>query len=191
MAWPSGSVQVGDIVTASQLNLLPIRIADSTASGSVASFDFTSLPGQFAHLLIRVMARGDTAVTGVNCLVRFNNDNGANYSYQYITANNSTNVSALGAVSATSVPVGGFPAASSPASYPGYLDLGVTQYAGTSLYKVGQANSFIANTALNTGMQLGPMGFMWLSTSAINRVTIFPSSGNFVAGSRATIYGLP
>ena len=33
-------------------------------------------------------------------------------------------------------------------------------------------------------------GGEWRSTAAINRVTVFPATGNFIAGTRLTIYGM-
>src|SRR4051794_12042658 len=87
MAWPTTAVVTGDLITAAQLNLLPIRLADSGVLGSdQASIDFTSIPGVFTHLLVVIYARTDQAGAADSICVRMNNDSTGNYLSETIYA---------------------------------------------------------------------------------------------------------
>lgn len=189
MAWPSTSVAVGDLIQASQLNLLPIQIADSTLAAAASSFDFTSVASQFAHLLIIVQARGDTAATVTSLSCRFNNDSGSNYDVFEIDGSGST-VSGAEGLAGTSLNVGGVPAASSSSNLPASELIWIPNYAAATFEKVAiSINAYKLSTT--TGNLFAKMKTLaWRSTAAINRVTLFPLAGNFVTGSRATIYGL-
>ena len=188
MAWPSGSVAIGDIITAAQLNLLPIQIADSTAATSVASFDFTSLPQQFAHLKIVIVGRGDTAAAATSLAIRFNNDSGANYASERITGNAATLVSAE-FVSQTASNPGYIAAATATASHAGSCEIIVPGYAQTTLFKEWNSIAGYTTAITTTGITAETRSGVWASTAAINRFTVLPVTGNFVAGSRCTIYG--
>ncbi len=61
-------------------------LADTTLGVAAASIDFTSIPQTFAHLMLALYGRGDTAVVNQFVRIRFNNDSGANYDYQEIHA---------------------------------------------------------------------------------------------------------
>lgn len=187
MAWPASSVSVGDVITAAQLNLLPIQIADSTAATAVASFDFTSLPGQFAHLMVVAYCRSDHAVAIDDISLRFNNDSGSNYYWQYLQGVGTTasagegigvTSSRCGLVAGSSAPAGSF--ASSTILIPHYTSTTEKSY-------VAQSSCLAAASTGN--MYARSLGGLWTG-SAVTRITLIPPSGNFVAGSRVTIYGL-
>lgn len=81
-------------------------------------------------------------------------------------------------------------AATSPADSATYQEVLISNYISTIFHK-----SFVLlgwnPRAYSSGNEYSMFGGgAWKSTSAINRITIFPSAGNFIAGSRLTIYGL-
>lgn len=187
MPWPSVQVQVGDIIQASQLNLLPIQIADSTLSASASSFDFTSLPGQFAHLMIVAYLRGDAATDEGSCFVRFNNDSAADYLYETLSVLNANAPSGALISAQTSGKLGTTSAGSAIANTFSSVDAIVPNYAGSSNHKHWRS---VATAITGANGAIDIIGGRWGTTSAINRVTILPGSGSFVSGSRCTVYGL-
>lgn len=191
MPWPASSVATGDVVTASQLNLLPIQIADSTLSASAASFDFTSLPGQFAHLMIVVSARGDTAALTTALQMRLNNySNAGGYVYVLLSGQNNA-ASSAATTSATLGVVGDICAASTGSGLFSSCAIIIPSYAAVAT-KQWTAQSFAVSDGTAANMVLREAGgYTNLgAAAAVTRVTLFPAAGNFVSGSRATIYGL-
>lgn len=167
-------------------------IADSTAVGAVASFDFASIPQTFAHLMVVLEARGDTAGNLVSACVRFNNDSGASqYSYAAILNTSASADGTLDNTSNTLGLLGAVPAAAAAAQLAGTTSFTVQRYAGGTLLKRWLAQYGTQYASTTGAWQMGLTSGFWNSSAAITRVTLFPASGNFVAGSRATIYGLP
>lgn len=193
MPWPTASVSPGDIITATQLNLLPIRIADTTVGVSGASsIDFTSLPSQFSHLMIEFHGRGDTAALFTPLDMRVNNDSAAaNYEAT------ESRVDGVTPIYADVIPgVSGFvrcarpPAASATTSYFGGAVIWIPNYAATVGFKQFMAFARGRSSASNNTGWLYLYAGSWLSTAAINRLTFFPEAGNLIQGSRITVHGL-
>jgi len=62
--------------------------------------------------------------------------------------------------------------------------IGVPNYGGTTFRKLFVGGSYyFANTGTGNQAVLS-FGGAWNNTAAINRITILPSAGNFIAGSR-------
>jgi hypothetical protein len=70
---------VGDVLTAAELNKSMGSLSDTTLGVSAASIDISSLPTTYAHLLLVGQLRSDTAAASTTALLRFNGDTGANY----------------------------------------------------------------------------------------------------------------
>ena len=158
------------------------QLADLTLTGSQSSIDFTSLPATFAHLMIRVLARGDTAATTVGMNVRFNGDTSTNYD---------DGSQSIGS-SQTSGFVGNISGANAQANSFGSYSLWIPHYAQATSFKNLISLGFHATASGGGNIVNWSQGVIWkLAPVAINEVTLLPGSGNFVAGSRASIYGLP
>lgn len=193
MSWPSNPVAVGDIITASQLNLLPIQLADTTLTVSAANFDLTSIPSGFSYLMLWLQGRSDTVASNTVVDAKFNNDStAANYTWNEDRLDGTTYIGADTAPGTNGfMRVAKVPAASATSSYFGSAVVFIPNYAGTTAYKeaISEARGRSSSSS-NTGW-LYRYGGMWLSTSAISRITLTPEAGNFVAGSRVTLYGMP
>jgi hypothetical protein len=167
-------------------------IADSVAGGAVASFDFTSIPATFAHLVVFAYLRADPAATFVNANLRLNNDSGSTYDSQQLVANGTVPSSTGTAAGATTSALAGrAPAATAPASAFSALMLIIPQYVGAVGHKSWLALSYdreVSGTVSDGVIFAG--GGQWLSTAAVSRLTLLPSSGNWIAGSRATLLGV-
>jgi hypothetical protein len=186
--WATGWA-TGDIVTAAEFKKGGGSISDTTLGSSAASVDIASIVATYAHLLIAVYARGDTAATSVATSVRFNNDTAANYDSQYVRGNGAA-ASAAEAFGATGANICITPANTAGANLFGACLLFVPHYAGTSNNKEITSLSACKIGTAGSNQFTDFFGGAWRSSAAINRVTIFPTAGNFVTGTRVTIYGL-
>lgn len=182
--WPAAPVAVGDIVTAAQLNLLPIQIADSTLTVSASSFDFTSLPSAFAHLLVIGYLRCDAVATS-SILMRVNNDSATNYLWRALTGSSSAATSS--GSSTTSMTLSGqLASAGETAGVFTPFNVWLPHYANAANQKSAMSLSFLGAATPVVQFSSG----LWNGTAAVSRLTFLTAAGNFVAGSRMTIYGL-
>lgn len=170
-------------------------LADSGTLGiATASIDFTSIPATFAQLMLVLYGRGDTAAGIANVQCRFNNDSAADYHQQAIDAVGTTVTAAdAGAAAGTSAVIGHIPAATAPANAFGQLDMVIAHYTNAVNQKTFAARSYAKQAATGVGSgSIRTVGGIWMAApAAISRFTIFPGAGNFAAGTRAVLYGLP
>lgn len=165
-------------------------LADTTLVGSAATIDFTSIPATFAHLRLAIYGRGDTVAVGTNILARLNNDSTAVYQYQLLLASAAV-ASAVEGLAQTSIVLGNMPAASAGANFFGACVIDLLHYAGATNQKVLEyLTGFRSGGATGNGTTYKGSGW-WANGAAINRLTLIPAAGNFVAGTRATLYGIP
>lgn len=181
------TVAAGGQITNPSTALTPLF--DSTLTVAAANFNATGLVASFTNLLILLTARGDTAAADVLVKCQLNGDGGANYSDQTTRENAAALTTQENAVGLTSMTLGSVPAATGPANASGSLELWIPNYAGTVFQKAVNAWGSFRNTATAAGMFNTHAGGAWNNTSAVSQVTIFPVAGNFIAGSRLTIFG--
>lgn len=189
----------GVVVTEANLDLLSSilttgvtrPLAESILVGPAGSIDFASIPATFRSLAICLTGRTDGAS---NFLCRFNNDSGASQYTWEVGAALGTVVSGCVPtenLASSSMLIGNVAFNTSTAGAVGSYFLVIPMYAQTVFHKTLLA--FGGYRRLTTTGEIGvntSFG-LWQSTAAINRVTILPASGNFVAGSGATLLGLP
>jgi hypothetical protein len=186
--WPTGWA-IGDIEQAAEFKKGIGAISDTTLVGSAANVDITSISATYAHLLVVVYARGDTAALLANLNLRFNGDATANYDFQYLQGSAAA-VAAVEQFAPTSMATGLIPAASAGANLFSSHIVFIPNYAGSTNNKL--ALSIASNkTGTTTGSMANYLtGGFWRSAAAINRITLLPAAGNFVAGTRVTLYGM-
>lgn len=166
-----------------------VQIAQIIVSTAQATLDFTSIPGTYRDLLIRVQARGTNAALNVSTRVRFNNDSGSNYDYQTAQFDGSAQTvdTSLGA---TAMWIGYTPGSTATAGSAGQFDLSIANYIGTAFHKTMLNDSGPKwGTTSATAYRIITSGF-WRNTAAITQVTLILDSGNFDTGTVATLYGL-
>ena len=186
--WATGWA-TGDIVTASEFKKTAGSIYDTTLGASAANVDITGISATYAHLMMSVYARGDNASANTSMLIQFNGDTAANYDYQLLQAFAAA-PAASETFAATSAFIGLIPANTAGANLFGSTEFFLPHYAGSTNNKES-----VSINSLKTGTTTGLMGVYliggaWRSTAAVNRITIFPVAGNFVAGTRVTIHAL-
>jgi hypothetical protein len=159
-------------------------IADGTAS----TIDFQNIPQTYKHLKIVGQGRVAGAVVQADLDLRFNNDSGANYNEQHTIGENAA-ASATAVTGQTEITLGDIPGASGIANHAGGIYLEIPDYVGETFFKtvLGQLIS-IPNVTL-ADFQVNEFGGLWEDTSAITRITLISGSGNFVSGSKYTLYG--
>lgn len=165
-------------------------LKETVVSGSaVADIDWTSIPATSRHLLIEISARGTGTFTTQAILAQFNGDTAGNYDYQRHFGNNATS-GAAASVGQISARVGVIAGASADSGKAGVSTIHIPDYAGTTFHKMGTSQQFGVSGTAAANLAVDNDGFLWRSTAAINRIRLFPNSGNFDVGTVATLYGL-
>lgn len=189
-SWANGWL-TNDVVTASEFAKGIGAIYDTTLGSAAATIDVTGIVAVYAHLMIEVYGRGDTAATATNLTMRFNNDSAANYDYQ-LTVVAGAVTSPAEVFGATSLYCGAIPANTAGANLLSQNRIEIAHYAGATNNKTAlvQFGYKIGTTAAASNVNVGAVGGFWRSSAAINRITLLPAAGNFVAGTRVTIYAM-
>lgn len=168
-----------------------VVISDIVLQADTASFDISDIPGTYKHLMLMADLRSTESATFSEIQLRFNNDSGGNYEwhYKYLQSNDGSGTTD-GGTSATSLGVGQADGATADANKSGALNVYIPNYAGTAFYKNFQSESAHGRTtAVGQRVRIIGQG-VWKNTTAVTRVTLLPGSGNWLAGSRLTVYGL-
>lgn len=186
--WASGWA-TGDIVTAAEFKKGAGSISDTTLGGSAANVDVSGIVATYAHLLVVVYGRSDTAAGAIALSMRYNGDSAANYDHQLARGIAAT-ASAIETFAATAMSVGSLAANTAPANLFSSTIIFIPHYANSSNNK--SCVSIVGHKAgATTGLLSAEVyGAHWRSNAAINRITLLPAAGLFVAGTRVTIYGM-
>ncbi len=163
-------------------------LATASPSG-VASVSFTGIPATYKDLRLVVSGRSTDAAASVAVTTRFNNDGGANYDYDVSQLNNVTITNFTG-IAQTQAYVGNLVGAGGTANFPGASTVDVLNYAGTTFQKDGLYQSGMKRTNAVGSFFTERGSIWWRNTAAINRVDVLLGAGNFVAGSRVSLYGI-
>lgn len=167
-----------------------VRLAASQASVSFTGI-LAGLQGMagFRHLRLVVSGRGDKAATFVETWLRFNGDSSSNYDHQDNVANNATMIP--GATAAGDhIFIGWIPAATAPANQSSYNETIIYDYRGTTFQKMSSSRGAVKTSNAAAGLFSLVSEGWWRNTAAITQVTILPDSGNFIAGTLVSLYGL-
>jgi hypothetical protein len=156
-------------------------IATTTLGSAQSSVSFSSISGSYTDLVFIVNGtRSDTS----NTYLRVGNgsvDTGSNYSTTYLYGNGSSAASSRQSNSSNGVLLDAV--GDNPSTIATYI-INFQNYSNTTTNKtLLNRRSHSANEALAC------VG-LWRSTSAINTITIYPSSGTFSSGSIFTLYGI-
>jgi hypothetical protein len=159
------------------------KIASTTLGAAAASFDFTSIPQTYTSLQLVCSLRSDTA--GPDGLLYLNNDlTAANYTNQYLAGAGASPASSASAKAFVLSPAGTAAAAGRFTS----LVCDIPDYRNTSCQRMLLA--FAAGLLSGSSTSATFCANWWTSTAAVNRLTLTPSTGNWIAGSYAALYGI-
>lgn len=168
------------------------EIETIVAPGGAATIDFTAIPSTYQHLVIIGSGAMDGAILEADLEARFNNDSGANYNEQSAGGESGAAVAAA-QVAQNEIFLGQIKCASGVANHASDLNANVANYKDTTFYKsiLAESGHIPNNTVADFAVKMA--GGLWLSTAAINRITLLSTTGgagDFVAGSTYTLYGL-
>jgi hypothetical protein len=165
-------------------------LADTKLLGSVASIDFASIPQTFAHLKVVAYLHGDQASPqAIN--LKMNGDGAANH-YLWGGASLQSGTTTVGNTGSspgdTKIQIPAFLVGTGNANMAGIMELLIPHYTDTTYWHhvLGHATCWDAGPGHNYEF----FG-VWEQALAINELTFTPAAGNFVAGTRITVYGLP
>jgi hypothetical protein len=162
---------------------------NSTLGADTASFDITSISSSYKHLEIIADLRSTEAAIQSIYNIRFNNDSATNYESMFHYAVPSTDgQDATGGTSGTAMLVGYVAGANSAAGYSTAVQVFIPNYVGTTFKKQLRSQTGFSRAAGNDPCITDGVG-VWKSASAINRITVYPNSGSWKAGSMLTLYG--
>jgi hypothetical protein len=170
----------------------PVGAYDSLATvtvgaGGLASITFAGIPTGYAHLQIRGIARSTTSGAGgdwVYC--QFNTDTGSNYAHHRVFGNG-TSASAGGAASQTEVRVGVAARNGNTAGIYGVSVADIFDY--TNINKNTTTRSLIGEDE-NGGGEVMLYSGLWVNTSAITSIKLYPEINNFLQYTQFALYGV-
>lgn len=194
--YSAATVNGNNLAPNSAYSTVPVKIDDQTPSG-VSTFTFAPnpLPTTFRHLLIEYTGRSDSAAANVFVQLRFNNDSTANYDWDdFFTGTSGASPTTEESLGATFIRIGIISAATNTAGYFGFGEAKIINYQGTSSNKGvfsrggwGESNA----TGAAARIFLGGFGKWRTTNTAVTRLDVSLSAGNFVAGSLFTLWGIP
>jgi hypothetical protein len=161
-------------------------IGVTTLNASTSSITFSSIPQTYSHLQIRLFAN---STSNPDIFYTFNGDTGNNYTRHYIYGAGSGTGAAGSSLSQASGSVGYAPISSNTNVF-GSTVLDVLDYTNTNKNTTTRSLS---------GYVLDSSGFIvmysgvWLNTSAITSISIFPnqaSASSFGQYTSAALYGI-
>lgn len=164
----------------------PTQIGTTVLGANAASITI-NVPAGFTHVQGVFTARQDSGSGGAFCALQLNGDTGSNYVWQY-TLGGSASITAAGSgATATSMRIGVIPGSGDTANCFGVGSFTIGN-SKSAVFKPVTSN-FEAILGTTTSYS-GTLGGSWQSTAAVSSVTLLPASGNLVAGSSLTLYGL-
>jgi hypothetical protein len=182
---PSGT-PANEHTTAADL-VAVAKIEEQTPSG-VGTITFSSL-GTFTHLEIRYSARSTIASASEDMLYQFNGDTAGNYDVELLYNSSATAAASAEVLASTGGNIGNLPGASATANRAGVGTINIYDYRGTTFNKSVTADNGNALGTASGQLTARIWTGTWRSTAAITSIRLFIGSGNYVAGSKFTLYG--
>lgn len=157
------------------------KIQSTTLSSGASSITFSSIAASWTD--IRLVFTGTSSVDFSNLFCQLNSDTGTNYSLTRLSGDGSTAASAQ-QTNQTRINIAN--QSTLRTSIPKFYTMDLFSYAGSTFKTMlctGSEDENGAGTVVRTVN-------LWRSTSAVTTIYLFPSSGNFAAGTTATLYGI-
>jgi len=163
------------------------KLGSQTATAQQYGFTFSSIPQTYTDLVLRISARSSYAAVFDGPAIFFNGVT-SGYGRRTLGGNGTSNYASSNTSGSYLYLDNSIPAANASANVFGVMTIYIPNYANTSYYKavnceaVMETNGSASNITLTAGS--------WSSTSNITSLTVYSGSGNFVANSEFTLYGI-
>lgn len=163
-------------------------ISRQTPSGT-GTVTFSSIPGTFRDLKIVIDGASSAAAVSEAVNIEFNGDSGSNYDIQFIQGTGSSATSG-GTVATTPPEVCQVTGASVSNVSSGGIAY-IPNYAQTTFQKWCLSKAILkTGTASTSNFFIQDFNIWWRNTAAITSITLTLASGNWVAGSTVSLYGV-
>lgn len=166
-----------------------VLLATATPSGT-GTVSFTSISGSYSHLKIVGGGASTVVANNTSLALQLNGDSGANYEWQRHYAAGTGGGNASESLTPTSIEIGAVTGSTGIASDAGSFEVLIPNYAGSTFKKNLISHSLLRTATSSGGVLLFNYDGWWNNTAAITRVDIFVGSGNWVSGSKISLYGL-
>ena len=169
-------------------------ISRQVLGGSAATVSISSIPQEYQHLMVVVMARStDTGNTRVNLNVNINSDSGGNYGVHTFRANEYGTTNAVDQGQSQTALNGGFcvitgSGAGISSASAGIATLFIPHYSGTTWNKLILTQTSAMDKATTSLIRFG--AGVWQSSAAVTSLLFTPSSGTVQTGSVFSLYGM-
>ena len=160
--------------------MFPLQVITVGPAGA-SEVNFTNIPGTYTHLQIRAIAPGSN---DSDIWIRFNSDTGSNYAAHRIYGDGSS-VSAGANTTSTKIDVAARTSGSSSIPAPAVID--ILDYANNNKYKTSR--SFFGWDNNGSGYIMFSSG-LWMNTSAITSIKLFPQVGSFQQYAQFALYAV-
>jgi hypothetical protein len=156
-------------------------IASVTAAGGETSLVLSSIPSTYVSLQMRYIGMDNSGGTSAGALkIRFNSDSGSNYSETILLGSGANAIAARGS-NITAI-VHNYTNTSIASAITNIMN-----YSNSNIYKSTLTRW---NSTISADPYVAEYVGLWRNTTAITSLTVFVGSGNFVAGSIFTLYGI-
>ena len=161
----------------------------TVGSGGSANVQFSSIPGTYTHLQVRIIGQDNGAGTSARGLnVRFNSDSASSYAYHDVYGDGSSAL--VNATSSATVIFCGYFAEGGSTNTFGTSVIDILDYANTNKYKTLRSlTGYDANGSGRVALQSG----LWQSTAAVTSLSFDlrgDLSGTFAQYSHFALYGI-
>jgi hypothetical protein len=160
--------------------MFPLQVITVGPAGA-SEVNFTNIPGTYTHLQIRGIAPGSN---DSDVWIRFNSDTGSNYAAHRIYGDGSS-VSAGANTTSTKIDTAARTSGSSSIPAPAVID--ILDYANTNKYKT--LRSLFGWDNNGSGYIMFSSG-LWMNTSAITSIKLFPQVGSFQQYAQFALYAV-
>jgi len=156
-------------------------------SGGASGITFSSIPQTFTDIKVVVSGRSNVSATRVYLGLRFNGVSTSSYSNTVVSSGGSSASSGRNYTGNTEIYVAEINGATSTTNLFSNIDIYIPNYTSSN-YKSLIADGVYENNITEAFDVLG--AGLFLSTSAITSLNVYPGSGNFVQNSTFTLYGI-
>ena len=160
----------------------------TVGSGGAASVTFSSIPGTYKHLQIRILGRTNAANARDYFLIRFNSDTTASYAYHQLSGDG-TNASSSGQATTSAAEIGLLSTSAQSANIFGADIMDVLDYVSTTKYKTTRLLAGVDSN--NTDGSCRFQSGLWMKTNAVTSITFAPGyATSFSQHSTFSLYGV-
>lgn len=168
-----------------------VQIASSVLSVATNTVTFSSIPGIYDDLILKISTRNDGISANYRTDIRYNGNSSALYSRFYMQSDYSTGTILQVATSGLTLwenpetTNGGGTTANTFSNTEFYI----SNYASTTQNKQGRTDGVLEQNSATTAWRIMGAG-LFRDNTAITSITVTINSGNFVIGSSFFLYGI-